>query len=131
MMLSVLALVLSQAPLSWGDIDKLVNDQKMQEARDAVELRFSAAKKGTDDAELARALIRRTQLRIALGAYETAVKDLKAEPWPKTLLPRVAVQLYYAATLTRYAQAYSWEIRQRERVDTKGEVDLKAWTSEQ
>jgi uncharacterized protein YfaS (alpha-2-macroglobulin family) len=59
------------------------------------------------------------------------VKDLKAEPWPKTLLPHAAVELYYAAALNRYVQGYSYEIRQRERVDTKGEVDLKAWTTEQ
>ena len=30
-----------------------------------------------------------------------------------------------------YAHAYSWEIGQRERVESKGAVDLKAWTREQ
>jgi uncharacterized protein YfaS (alpha-2-macroglobulin family) len=131
MVLPVLVLVLAQAPSSWAEIDKLVHEQKLAAAQTAVEGRYAAAKKSGDDAELARALIRRTQLRIALGAYETAVKDLKAEPWPKSLLPRAAVELYYAAALTRYAQSYSYEIRQRERVDTRGEVDLKAWTADQ
>lgn len=130
-MLPYLLVVLTQAPQSWADIDKLVNEQKLEAAATAVEGRLAAAKKGTDDAELARALLKRTQLRIGLGGYETAVKELKAEPWPKSLLPRSAVQLYYAHALIRYVNAYSYEIRQRERVDTKGEVDLKAWTADQ
>jgi len=125
------AVVLSQAPQSWAEIDKLVNEQKLEAAAKAVDARLAAAKKGTDEAELARALLKRTQLRIGLGGYETAVKELKGEAWPKTLLPRSAVQLYYAHALIRYVNAYSWEIRQRERVDTKGAVDLKAWTADQ
>src|SRR5262245_29392670 len=110
MVLPLVALLLAQAPQSWADIDKLVSEQKLTAAQAAVEVRFAAARKGGDEAELARALIRRTQLRIALGAYETAVKDLKAEAWPKALLPRVTVELYYASSLTRYATSYSYEI---------------------
>ncbi len=130
-MLPLIAMVLAQAPLGWPEIDKLVGEQKLEAAATAVDARLNSAKKGSDDAELARTLIKRTQLRIGLGGYETAVKELKAETWPKTLLPHSAVELYYAAALTRYASAYSWEIRQRERIDTRGEIDLKAWTAEQ
>src|SRR5205823_1087841 len=72
-----------------------------------------------------------TQLRMALGGYETAVKELKGHPWPKGLIGNSAVQLYYAQALWQYAQWYSYEIRKREKVDTKGAVDLKAWTFEQ
>src|SRR5439155_168519 len=127
----IAVLIAQQASPSWADVDKLVTEQKFQAAADAVEVRLAAAKKSTDDNELARALIRRTQLRIGLGGYETAVKELKAETWPKALLPRSAVQLFYANALIRYAGAYSWEIRQRERVDVKGEIDLKSWTADQ
>lgn len=120
------------APKAWKDIDALVSkEQKLQEAATAVEARLALARRGTDDVELARALIRLTQLRIALGGYETAVKQLKGERWPEAALPRTAVELYYAQALTTYVQAYSWEIRQRERVESKGEVDLKGWTAEQ
>src|SRR5437870_11185570 len=105
------AVAFSQAPASWADIDKLASEQKMEAAATAVDARLAAAKKGADDVELAHCLIRRTQLRIALGGYETAVKQLKGEALPKALLPRSAVQLYYANVLVRYVNAYSWEIR--------------------
>ena len=36
MVLPVLALVLTQAPLSWADIDKLVNEQKLSQAPAAI-----------------------------------------------------------------------------------------------
>jgi uncharacterized protein YfaS (alpha-2-macroglobulin family) len=130
-MLPLLALLLSQAPQSWADIDKLANEQKLEAAAKAVDGRLAAARRGGEEVELAHALIRRTQLRIGLGSYETAVKELKSEAWPKALLPRAAVELYYASALVRYVNAYSWEIGQRERVDTRGEVDLKAWTADQ
>ncbi|MBK7858478.1 MAG: hypothetical protein IPJ65_07610 [Archangiaceae bacterium] len=130
-MFTILAVLVAQSPQSWSDIDKLVNEQKLEAAAKATDARLAAAQKGADDAELARALIKRTQLRIGLGGYETAVKQLKTEAWPKTLIPRAAVQLYWANALVRYVNAYGWEIRQRERVDTKGEVDLKAWTADQ
>ena len=66
-MLALLAVVLAQqAPMSWAEIDKLVNEQKLEAAAQAVDARLQAAKKGADDAELARALLKRTQLRIGL-----------------------------------------------------------------
>ena len=62
----------------------------------------------------ARALLKRTQLRIGLGGYETAVKELKAEAWPRSLLPRSAVQLYFAHALIRDA-AYAGMLARRRR----------------
>lgn len=121
--------VLGQSP-SWTQIDELLDQQKLEEASKATELRLAAARRGTDDAELAKALISLTQQRLALGGAETAVKQLKAEAWPKAELPRTAVELFYVATLTNYLETYSYEIRKREKVDTKGAVDLKAWTVE-
>ena len=47
------------------------------------------------------------------------------------LLSRTALELFYAQSLVNYAQTYSWEISQRERVESTGAVDLKAWTREQ
>ena len=35
------------------------------------------------------------------------------------------------AVLDTYAGAYSWEIGQREKIESKGPVDLKAWTMDQ
>lgn len=59
------------------------------------------------------------------------MRFLREEPWPKGLLPRTALQLFYAQTLVTYTQAYGWEVRQRERVASSSPVDLKSWTYEQ
>ena len=115
---------LGQTP-SWAQIDKLVSEQKFEAAAAEAEKRLTAAKAGTDDLEHARALIKVTQLRIALGGFETAVKRLREEAWPKGALGNNTVNLFYAHAIWRYAQQYSWEIRTREKVDTKGVVDLK------
>lgn len=122
--------LLGQTP-SWKQVEQLVNDDRAEAASQVVEKRLVDARKAGDEAELARCLIKLTQLRIGLGGYETAVKRLRAEAWPKAPLHRAMVELYYANALQSYAQLYSWEIQSREKVDTKGEVDLKAWTRDQ
>ena len=38
------------------------------------------------------------------------------------------LDLFYAGSLVTYRSAYSWEIGRRERVESTGPVDLKAWT---
>ena len=68
---------------------------------------------------------------MALHGYETAVRFLKDEPWPDDAVSQAVLELYYANALATYARVYSWEIRQRERVETSGELDLKAWDLEQ
>jgi uncharacterized protein YfaS (alpha-2-macroglobulin family) len=115
----------------WAAIDKLVDEQKLEEASRAVAARLAAARAAGDEEEWTRALIRQVQLRSALHGYETSVRLLKDEAWPKGTLQRTVLQLFYARTLVDYAHAYSWEIRQRERVESGTAVDLKAWTLDQ
>ena len=122
--------VLSQTP-SWKQIDDLAGQQKVEAAAKAVETRLAAARKSGDEADAAKALVRLTQYRLALGGWETAVNRLREEAWPRASLPRASVELFYAHALATYVRAYSWEIQKRERVDTKGKLDLKAWTKEQ
>ncbi len=90
-----------------------------------------AARASGDEANEAKALVREVQLRTALHGYETSVRFLKDQPWPQGLLPRTTLRLFYAQSLVTYAQAYSWEIGQREKVESAGPVDLKAWTRDQ
>jgi alpha-2-macroglobulin len=115
----------------WKEVERLAGEQKLEEASKVVAKIREAARKSSDDAELARALIEEVQLRIGLHGYETAVRYLRDEPWPKSGLPRLALNLYYAHALTTYANAYSWEIRQREKVSSSTTVDLKQWTADQ
>jgi uncharacterized protein YfaS (alpha-2-macroglobulin family) len=115
----------------WKEIDRLVSEQKLEAATTAIARLRVRAKETGDEAEWTKALLRETELRIALGGYETAVRFLKEQPWPKGTLSRVPLQLYYANALVTYAQAYGWEIGRRERVATGEQVDLKAWTQDQ
>ena len=115
----------------WKEVDRLVSEQKFEQAAALVAQRRLAAREAGDETEWTRALIRETQLRTGLHGYETAVRFLKEEPWPKELLSRAALELFYAQSLVNYFHAYSWEIQQRERVESSGTVDLKAWTATQ
>ncbi len=115
----------------WSQVDRLVADQKFAEALAATEkLRRAAQAAGNQD-EWTRALIKEVQLRTGLHGYETAVRFLKEQPWPKGTLDRAALNLYYARALMIYYRSYSWEINQRERVESKETVDLKSWTRDQ
>jgi uncharacterized protein YfaS (alpha-2-macroglobulin family) len=115
----------------WKRFDELVGEQKLEQASKLIEERLAESQEQKQSEAWARALIRYTKLRMALHGYEKAVRWLKAQSWPPDLLGQSVLNLYYAATLVQYAQAYSWEIRKRERVSSGGEVDLKAWTIEQ
>ncbi|WP_163997244.1 alpha-2-macroglobulin family protein [Pyxidicoccus caerfyrddinensis] len=125
------ALGQGKAPPTWKAIDALVDEQKVEAAAQGAEARLEKAKGGSDEAEWARALVRTVQLRSALHGYETSVRFLREQPWPKGVLPRATLNLFYAHSLVTYAQAYGWEVRQREVVASTGPVDLKSWTYEQ
>lgn len=120
-----------KASASWGEIDRLVNEQKYEEAAKVAESLLAAAKAKGDRAEWTKALVTVSQIRIGLHGYETTVRRLREEPWPEGPLFKAQLSLLYGHSLVTYQRAYSWEVGQRERVDTKGEVDLKAWTREQ
>lgn len=115
----------------WRQYDALVKDQKYEAASSLVETMLERAREAKNSAEWTRALIRYTQLRMALHGYETTVRFLKEQAWPEDEMNAAVVNLFYAHVLTTYAQNYSWEINQRERTEAKGAVDLKAWTRDQ
>ena len=116
---------------SWKEIDRLISEQKYSAALDGAQTRLSVARDSGDEDEWARALIKVVQLETGLHGYETSVRFLREQPWPNGVVPNAALSLFYAQSLVTYANAYSWEIRQREKVESRGPVDLKAWTLEQ
>src|SRR5512140_680179 len=115
----------------WKQLEALEKDQRLAEALRGVEARLDRAIQRGAEPDWTRALVKATQLQIALHGHETAVKSLKERPWPKSVLYRDVVLLTYAYAIASYAQAYLWEIRQRERVESKGPVDLKRWSYDQ
>ncbi len=115
----------------WKEVDRLVAEQKFEAALKEVEtIRAEAQQAGNQD-ESTRALIKAVQLRIGLHGHETAVRFLKEQPWPAGELNRAVLNLFYARSLVTYYQAYSWDINRRERVESKGGVDLRSWTRAQ
>ena len=116
---------------SWEEVDRLISEQKMEAARAVVAELRTAARAAGDDDEVVRAIVRETQLRMALHGYETAVRFLREEPWPESGSAREALDLAWAHALATYHRAYSWEIQSREEVVGTETVDLQRWTSRQ
>ncbi len=123
--------VTTEVGLSWDEVQRLQNEQKYQAAFDLVgEIRRRAEAAG-DAEEQTRAIVEQVKLRTALHGYETAVRFLKETPWPDDEVSRAVLDLYYAHSLATYVHAYSWEIRQRERVESSDGIDLKKWDVDQ
>ena len=118
-------------PSPWKEVEGLASEQKLEAAAAAVEKIRDRARQTNDEPEWTKALVREAQLRMALHGYETAVRSLKDQPWPKGMLSRAALNLFYAHTLVTYSEIYGWEIGQREKIASDDVVDLKAWTQEQ
>ncbi|QRK07685.1 hypothetical protein JQX13_48175 [Archangium violaceum] len=122
----------AQSPVpTWKDIDALADDQKLEAAIQGAEARLAQARAQGNEDEWARALIRSVQLRSGLHEFEANVRFLREQPWPKGVLPRTALDLYYAGVLLQYASYKRWEVSRREQVVSSGTVDLKQWTAEQ
>jgi len=116
---------------TWKDVHSLIADQKYQSALEAVLRLRDHFRESGDAAQWTRAQIETTKLRIALSGYETAVNELLQAPTPVDPENRDLLGLYSAHALVEYARNYQWEIRQRERVISDEEIDLKRWTMDQ
>lgn len=110
----------------WAAVDQLIEEQKMQEALDASLKVLATAEKAGEGEEWTRALVRVTQLRMALSGYETAVAAITAAKKPADLKSKVVLGLFEAHAYLTYLDGYGWEIDQRERVD--GAKTLKTMT---
>jgi uncharacterized protein YfaS (alpha-2-macroglobulin family) len=117
--------VIEEDTLSWDEVQRLYGEQKYEAAFAVVAAIRDRAEAAGDAGEWTRAIVEQVKLRTALHGYETAVRFLKQTPWPEDEVSRAVLDLYYANALATYVNGYSWEIRQRERVETAGELDLK------
>lgn len=116
---------------SWSKVDKLIEEAKFEEARQLVVTIREEARKSDNGEDWTEALIKEVQLMTAQHGVESAVRFLREQSWPQDLLSQAALELFYARALTNYLAQYSWEISKREKVESKGTVDLKSWTKEQ
>lgn len=118
-------------PKTWEATDKLISEQKFQAALDQT-LEIAKRAGESKQTELwTQALIRATQLQLGLHGYETSVRFMMEQEWPKDPAARALLNLYFAAALMQYQNAYGWEIGQREKTVSAEKVDLKEWTTEQ
>jgi uncharacterized protein YfaS (alpha-2-macroglobulin family) len=117
---------------AWAAVERLIKEQKIAQAAKRLEALRAGAERRGDEAAWTRALVRLTEVRIALGGFESAVRQLREARWPPGQLARTGLDLYFAHALRTYVAAYSWEINDRERVGAGGaNMDLKLWTREQ
>jgi len=118
-------------PPDWKTVESLISEQKYERAAAVVAVIREKARRNGRNKEWTKTLVKETQLRMALHGYETAVRFLKDEPWPDHALSQTTLNLFYAHALMTYIDNYSWEINQREKIQSTEEVDLKAWTREE
>ncbi len=119
------------AVTDWSEVERLIEDQLYEQAADRTASLRAAATAAGDVDGWTRGLVQEVQLRTALHGYERAVALLRDESWPDSARHQAILQLFYAHGLVQYASAYSWEIRQRERIDGDEPLDLDQWTLEQ
>ena len=157
---------MAQVPAKeWAPVEKLISEDKFQAALDATKIILQQTKDSIKQLPMKKndtfankqdrnqlreeknllwteALIKATQLQIGLSSFETAVDFLKTEEWPTESEAETLLNLYFAASLSRYFEAYSWEITKREKVTEKVSFDkankkssqkfiLKSLTTEQ
>lgn len=119
------------AKASRASVEKLISEQKYEAAAAECALIREDARKRGNNALWAWALIKEGQLRTSLHGYETAVRFFKEQPWPDSPVERDMLEFFFGNSLVIYYHAYSWDINQRERVESKGPIDLKSWTRDQ
>lgn len=115
----------------WVEVERMIEDGKLEEALPQVEKILDEARTAGDEEMWTRALVEATLVRESLRKVEDAARFLKAQPWPAGAIHRAVLDLYYAEALVRYSQTYYWELFGRERVDAEGELPLEQWTREQ
>ncbi|MAZ47013.1 MAG: hypothetical protein CME65_00530 [Halobacteriovoraceae bacterium] len=112
----------------WKPVQKLIDEQKFKAARDYLIKNKSDFVK--DEKNWTILLIQVQRLSMALGEAESSVENFKKENWPQSSNSQFILKLYYAQTLLNYYQTYSWEINQREQINSDNKLDLKKWSKE-
>src|SRR4051812_23729678 len=96
----------------WSQVEALIDQQRHQAAFDLLAtIRDAARTDPAREAEATEALVKQAQLRIALHGDETALRFIREEPWPTSLLYRTVLEVFLGHVTLAYLRKYSWEIR--------------------
>ena len=113
------------------EYDELVSQQKFNEALKRIQVLIAKSSNSKNYVQSANLIATQTNLKIALHGYEKAVNDLRSMDWPKDKMAQTILNLVYGHSLKIYKDAYSWEIKKRERISNSKEFDLKILTNDQ
>ena len=117
----------------WLQVDRLIAVQRLQEAIKLLLRIQKTAQTAGQEVAASRAAVRLSQVRMTLSNYELAVTVLQDQltwqaqlqrqtgepmgaPEPAIELSRATLAMFYAQALRQYAQMYSFQVGQRERV---------------
>ncbi|MGC9042907.1 MAG: alpha-2-macroglobulin family protein [Myxococcota bacterium] len=114
----------------WSKVNRMVKEQKYEAAYSELEKLLKRFREEKEYERITHTLMKMVQIRMALHGYETAVNFLKSEEWPDGLYSQMVLNLYYAFSLVTYYNSYSWEINNREKVESLNGVDLKKLTKD-
>ncbi len=121
----------AHADPNWSSINQLIKQQKFSVADKQLDEMLRQAKTEPAFPQWTRVLVEKTKFKMARNEFESAVIFLQQESWPEDKKSQVILSLFYAKALSQYIQRYSWEIRQRESIESKSKVEFKKMTLEQ
>lgn len=114
------------------EIDQLIDDQKYEAAYERLEaLRGELSGDPANEFEAAKLLVKQAELRVGLGAFETAIDLLAKTPWPKGFLAKSMIGMAYGRTLMTYGQSQSYAIRQRTKIVSDKPLSASEMTADQ
>lgn len=116
---------------AWKEIDRLIDEDKLNEATARLDELLPVLRKSEDDAGWRRALILATQLRISSEHPEGGIRFLREQSWPEDRQQRAILSLFYAESLDNYFRHYRWKLWRNEAVQSKLPVDVDKWTTGQ
>ncbi|WP_372371048.1 alpha-2-macroglobulin [Candidatus Uabimicrobium sp. HlEnr_7] len=123
--------VFAQTGDNWSEIKELEKKRQYKKALKKVEVLLDNAQQQKDLEQWRKAFVRKVVLQTALHGYEAAVRTLQNEQWPHDGESRSLFHLLYAHTLENYFNIYRWEIRNREKIVSTTNVDLKKWSAQE
>ncbi|HWN45501.1 MAG TPA: hypothetical protein VNW71_24960, partial [Thermoanaerobaculia bacterium] len=117
--------------MDWTEIDRLIEELKLQEAAKRLDEILPAIRESGDAEEITRALVRGAQLRANIAEPAEAVRFLQGQPWPEDRRQRAVLSLFMAEALKHYYDSYRWTIWKNEAVLSDQPVDVEKWTTGQ